>query len=221
MLSLGISSRTRSKLSGDEAPTRVIVTLTLVPRGPLRRLATSSEVMPAADWPSMLVMTSPGWMPARKAGEFLDGIDDDDFAVLLHDEHADTVILAVLVFLHPGVGFGVVEAGVGIEGVQHLRDSAVVDGFVGHIAGEGLSVVLRDDVIDRAEGLEAIAEGGLVLGGLRADLLAEHHTAQRADGKEDDEGEEGATGADGHTDRGSSRAFVRRGGQEKATLQEV
>ena len=150
----------------------------------------------------------------------LDRVDNDDLAALGLDEHADAVILAVLVFLHAGVGFGVVEAGVGIEGVQHLRNGAVVDGLVGHVAGERLSVVPGHDVVDSTEGLEAVAEGGFVGSGLRTDLLAENHAAERADGKENDEGEEGAASADGHAVR-NPRALVRRGAEKKRLYSQV
>jgi len=61
MLLLGISSRTRSKLIGDDAPTRVMVNIDLVPRGPFRRFATSSDThATTAAVPSIDVITSPG-----------------------------------------------------------------------------------------------------------------------------------------------------------------
>src|SRR5580658_6384729 len=62
-------------------------------------------------------------------------IDDDDFAVLRLYDHADAVVLGVLVFPHAGVRFGVVEIPVGIERAQHAGDGDVVDRLVRHLAG--------------------------------------------------------------------------------------
>ena len=68
------------------------------------------------------------------------------------DGHADAVVAAVLVFAHLGEGLGVVEVGVGIQGVEHARDGAVVDGLVGLVRVELLGVVLLDDGVDVGEG---------------------------------------------------------------------
>ena len=51
------------------------------------------------------------------------------------DAHADAVVAAMLVFAHLGEGLGIVEIGVRIEGVEHARDGAVVDGLVGLVGG--------------------------------------------------------------------------------------
>ena len=64
----GISSRTRSKVSGASLPSRAITTLTWVPLGPFSMVATALESSPSADLPSMDIITSPGLMPALNAG---------------------------------------------------------------------------------------------------------------------------------------------------------
>ena len=162
-----MSSRTRSKTRGLDAPSRSMVTETWVPLGPLRREATAAESMPSVDLPSMETMTSPGRMPALKDGRAFEGGEDDDlggavFVGLGLDAHADAVVLAVLVFAHLGEGLGVIEVGVGVQGVEHARDGAVVDGLVGLVGVQLVGVVLLDDGVDVGEGPEAVAQGGLV-----------------------------------------------------------
>jgi len=89
--------------------------------------------------------------------------DDVDLIVLLLDDHADTVVVAALIFAHFGVGFGIVEVGVGVEDAEHSGDGAVVDCCIGPIAGNGLGVVLFDDGVYVSEGFEAVANLALVL----------------------------------------------------------
>jgi len=50
----------------------------------------------------------------------------------------------VLVLAHLGVGFWIVEIGVGVEDVKHAGDGAIVDGLVGLVGVERLGVVLLD-----------------------------------------------------------------------------
>jgi len=87
---------------------------------------------------------------------------------------------------------------VGIEGVKHARDGAVVDGLVGLVGVQGLGVVLLDEGIDVGEGVKRIAEGGLVGGGLSGDLLVDQRAEHGARNKEEREREEGATCAGSH-----------------------
>ena len=150
-------------MRGLDEPSRAMVTMTWVPRGPLSMVATAAESMPSVDLPSMVRMTSPGRMPALKEGVPSKGARTTILVLPLRlDGHADAVVLAVLVFAHLREGLWIVEVGVGIEDVEHGRDGAVVDGFVGLVGGELFGVVLLDDGVDVGEAVERVAKGGLV-----------------------------------------------------------
>ena len=130
-----------------------------------------------------------------EGGSAFKGIEDDDLGLavgggLRLDGHADAVVLAVLVFAHLGVGLGVVEVGVRVEDVQHARDGAVVDGLVGLVGVHGLGVVLLDERVDVGEGVERVAQGGLVAGGLGGDLLVDERAEDGAGGEKECGGEE-------------------------------
>ena len=71
--------------------------------------------------------------------------DHNDFIVARPDGHTHAVILAVLFLAHQRVLFWIKEAGVRVEDMQHARNCAVVNGFVGV---HRLGVVLLDDAVD-------------------------------------------------------------------------
>ena len=111
-------------------------------------------------------------------GGAFEGVEDYYFGFaagggLWLDGHANAVVLAVLVLAHLGEGFGVVEVGVWIKDVEHAGDGTVVDGFVGLVGVEGLGVVLLDEGVDIGEGVERVAEGGLIAGRLGGDFLVD------------------------------------------------
>ena len=60
----------------------------------------------------------------------------------------------MLVFAHLGEGLGIEEVGVGIEGVEHTRNRAAVDGLINLVGVEVFGVVLLDDGIDVGEGVQ-------------------------------------------------------------------
>ena len=104
----------------------------------------------------------------------------------------------MLIFAHPGVGFGVVEIGVGIEHAQHARNGAVVDGAVGPVAFDGFGVVLFHQRVDIGKRLEAVAELAFVCGGLGSDLTLQDAASDGADGQKESNREKSATRAGSH-----------------------
>jgi len=132
-----------------------------------------------------------------------EGIEDDDFGFaagggLRLDGHADTIVLAVLILAHLSEGLGIVEVGVGIENVKHAGNGAVVDGLIGFVGVEGLGVVLLDKRVDVGKGVEGVAEGGLIAGGLGGDLLINEGADDGAGGKKNSGREESAVRAGSH-----------------------
>src|SRR6202041_2833853 len=111
------------------------------------------------------------------------------------DDHADAVVAAALILAHAGVGLGIVKVGVGIEHAQDARNGAIVDGRLGLVAGDGLSVVLVNERIYIGERLEVVAKLALVCGGLSAHIALQHAANDSADAEEENYGEECATGA--------------------------
>ena len=86
----------------------------------------------------------------------------------------------------------------GVEGVQHAGDGAVVDGAVDLVGVQRLGVVLLDQAVDVGELVQGVAQGGLVRGGLGGDLVADEGAGEGAAGQKEGDGEECAAGAWGH-----------------------
>ena len=151
-------------MSGLEEPSRAMVTLTWVPRGPFEHGGDGGGVHAfgglAVDGEDDVAGPDAGFVGRaclqRGRGR------RSWFVRLRLDRHADAVVLAVLVFAHLREGLGVVEVGVGIEHVEHAGDGAVVDGLVDLVGVEVLGVVLLDDGVDIGEGVQGVAQGGLV-----------------------------------------------------------
>jgi len=132
-----------------------------------------------------------------------EGIEDDDLNLaaggwLGLNGHADAVVLAVLVLAHLGKSFGVVEVRMGIEDVKHAWNRAIVDSLVGLVRVEGFCVVLLDQGIDVGEGVEGVAQGGLITSGLGGNLLVDEGADDGAGCQKDGSGEECATSAGSH-----------------------
>src|SRR6185437_14200465 len=75
-------------------------------------------------------------------------VDDHPVVVVRPDFHTNAVVLAALAAHHFTVVVGVDKVGVRVQGVQHLRDGALVDGFVG---GNGVGVILLDQSVNRGD----------------------------------------------------------------------
>ena len=126
------------------------------------------------------------------------------------DGHADAVVAAVLLFAHLRVCLRIVEVGMGVERVQHARDGSIVDGLVAAVGVHLFGVVLLYDGVDGGEGLERVAQGGLVGRGLRRHPLADDGAEDAAGGEKKRNGKESASGAWGHRlqiPRGRGAAF--------------
>jgi len=82
--------------------------------------------------------------------------------------------------------------------VKHAGDRAVVDCFVCLVGVEGLGVVLFDQRVDIGEGVEGVAQGGLVAGGLGDDLLVDEGADDGAGGQKNGSGEECAASTGSH-----------------------
>src|SRR5579872_523116 len=108
----------------------------------------------------------------RRSGE---GEDHDNFVIARPDGHAHAVVLAALILAHQCIGFGIEEIRVGIERVQHSRDSAVVDRL---IRVNRLGIVLFDDGVNIGELFEAVLN--LRVAGERSRLLASALSKQNA-----------------------------------------
>ena len=74
----------------------------------------------------------------------------------------------------------------GIQGVKHPRNGAIVDGLIGVY---WLSVILLHHVIDVAKGAQAIAHVAVATGGSRSNLLTEED-AQKTAGDENKRNQE-------------------------------
>ena len=106
------------------------------------------------------------------------GRNHDDFVVAWSNRHAYAVVLAALLFPQQGVGLGIEETGVRIEGVQHARDGPIIDGF---IRVHRLGVVLLDNVVDLGKRLQAVTNISVAIGQrCGAGLLREEHTQKTA-----------------------------------------
>ncbi len=82
--------------------------------------------------------------------------------------------------------------------MEHSRNRPVVDRLVCLVVGQLFGVVLLNQGIDAREGVQAVAQGGLVGGGLSRNSLIYEGASDGAGGEEDGDGEEGAAGAGGH-----------------------
>ena len=121
--------------------------------------------------------------------------DDDDFIVARADRHSDAVVLAALFLAEQRVRLGIEEVGVRVERVQHARNGAVVDGFVGV---DRLGVVVLDNLVHLCELLQAVFDVGIATGRSHGTALREQH-AQKATGYEDyDDQQERATRTTSH-----------------------
>ena len=122
--------------------------------------------------------------------------DDDDFIIARTHRHADPVVLAALFFAEERVGLGIEEIRMGIEGMQHARNRAVIDGFV---SVDWLSVVLLDDVEHLGERLQAVPNVGVAVGQWgRSIPLCEEHAQKAAKDKNQYDKEERATSTTNH-----------------------
>src|SRR5580658_7319187 len=86
------------------------------------------------------------------------GENHDDLVVAWSHGHAYAVVFAALVFAHQGIGLWIEEIRVRIEGVEHARNRAVVDGLV---RVHRLGVVLLYDGVDVSELLQAVFDVGI------------------------------------------------------------
>ncbi len=121
-----------------------------------------------------------------------------DLVALLLDDHAHAVIMAALVFLHPGIGLRIVEVRVRVQYAQHPRNRPVVDRPIRLVAVQRLGIVLLDQCVYIAEILQVIADLALVFRRL-GPHLALHHTAHNgANTEENNEEKDCAAGARGH-----------------------
>ena len=159
----------------------------------------------------------------------LKGREDDDLggAVLVGlglNTHAHAVVFAVLIFAHLSEGLGIVKVGMRIQGVEHGRNGAVVDGLIRFVAGELFGVVLLDDGVDVSEVVEGVAKGVLVGGGLSGDALADQGAGDGTGSKEDGCGEKGATSAGCHgywMTSGRARCACLRAMKERSATRQI
>ena len=194
----GISSRTRSKTSGLAWPSRDGGHLHVGSLGAFQRLGHLVRSPAVGGFAVDGGDDVAGVDAGAERGRALVRRDDIDLIALLLDDHADAVIVAALLFAHPGVGLGIVEIGVRVENAEHAGDGPVVDGRVGLVAVDRLGVVLLHQRIDIGERLEAVAKLALVGRGLRAHSALQYAANYGADGEEENYGEECAAGARSH-----------------------
>ncbi len=110
------------------------------------------------------------------------GRDHDDFVIARADRHADAVILAALLFARVRIRLWIKEIRVRVELVQHARNGAVVDGFVGV---HGVGVVLSTVSYTSVNCLKLSRTSESVLGVAGGDLLGKKH-AKQAEQSEDE-----------------------------------
>src|SRR5437868_8738323 len=120
---------------------------------------------------------------------------DNDLVVARADGHADAVILAALCYPKQGIGLGIEEIGMGIEGVEHARDGTVVDRFVRVYR---LSIVLLDDVINLGEGVETVADVSIASCGGGSNPLTKEHSQETTSYEDQNYEEKRATSATNH-----------------------